>query len=497
MADGQGGDAWVDGFASAALAGLTPAPIVLDNSASDTLPPETAEFLVEEEAAPAPPAFAQDPGAEHVLTPHGRAATGEVAVCTPGVIHCAEVGEEMGVPVVVAPVPGDVTVDPTTVESGGTVTISNLGDAEEVLVSGDCVEAETDETANVTEDGTLEVTITAAEGTCTLTVTVDGEAVDFELTVTAPPGDAGVITACTATDFTFSTDTESMTITPGADDTFTIDGAPATGAAFAAACSVGDEVVVTENADGTLTIDLTQVDQGDINTGTIGNIDITVDMFDVIDPVTGAVIRADLLYAPAGGALYTTDGAPATLAAFEADLNEGDTITVTPAQGTTPATIALTNQTTTGEVSVFDNVLFFGVEINDALGDNPAEGPAGLVGGDTRYPYNVPPATYSLGGTTVPFALFNDALSVGDTLSVSRNDGAWVFALTDAAPPVNAGDLTEPVLSGCRRRRRRRRDQPRGQHGWWWAALLQRWRRVRGERRARHRGRVRGCALAR
>ena len=197
VADGQGGDAWVDGFAAAALAGLTPAPIVLDNSASDTLPPETTDFLVEATACPAAPAFAQDPGAEHVLTPHGCTATGEVAVCTPGVIHCPEVGEEMGVPVVVAPVPGDVTVDPTTVESGGTVTISNLGDAEEVLVSGDCVEAETDETANVTEDGTLEVTITAAEGTCTLTVTVDGEAVDFELTVTAPPGDAGVITACT------------------------------------------------------------------------------------------------------------------------------------------------------------------------------------------------------------------------------------------------------------------------------------------------------------
>ena len=52
VADGQGGDAWVDGFASAALAGLTPAPIVLDNSASDTLPPETAEFLVEERPRP-------------------------------------------------------------------------------------------------------------------------------------------------------------------------------------------------------------------------------------------------------------------------------------------------------------------------------------------------------------------------------------------------------------------------------------------------------------
>ena len=142
------------------------------------------------------------------------------------------------------------------------MTISDLGDAEEVLVRGDCVEAETDETANVTEEGRWRSPSRLPRARCTLTVTVDGEAIDFELTVTAPPGDAGVITDCTAPDFTFSTETESMKVTSAAGDTFTIDGAPATGPAFAAACSVGDEVVVTENADGTRTIALTQVDPG-------------------------------------------------------------------------------------------------------------------------------------------------------------------------------------------------------------------------------------------
>ena len=52
--------------------------------------------------------------------------------------------------------------------------------------------------------------------------------------------------------------------------------------------------------------------------------------------MTGAAIRTDLDYTPAAGALYTTDGVAATLAQFEADLHEGDTITVTPAAGATP-----------------------------------------------------------------------------------------------------------------------------------------------------------------
>ncbi len=447
VADGEGGDAWVDGFAGAALSGLTPGPIVLDDSAEDSLPPETAEFLVPFEADAPPAGFAQDPGAEFELNDHSN----DHVVCLPGANDCALVGEEVELPVDVEGPPSGVTFDPTTLEAGGevTITIPGLAEGDVITVTGCGFEEgdfeQTVAAGDIDEDGNVVVAVavpapgTDAEETCTLTVSVNGEAVESqEITVTLPPANQGVITLCRPEGdrFLFSNATESVIVNYLAADTFTIDGHPATLGAFeapASGCSPGDQVVVTVNADGTQTIALTNVDPESINSGTIGNIDIANNEFDIIDPVTGSELRVDVDYT---GAVYTTDGAPVTESGFEADLHEGDTIVITPAAGATPATFALTNQTTTGVASGG----FFAGEVEIGwLGDDPAS-----AANDFGYPYAGPePTTYSVDGTAADLAAFEAALTIGDTLSVSRNDGAWVFALTNVAHLPRSGDLTD------------------------------------------------------
>lgn len=388
LTDGAAADAWGDAFSAAAFAGLHDAPLVLANSNVAELPAVTAAFLEGTESADDTTRQGDLPPAEST---HNELDADVGLVCGPSVPD----GED----------------DIQTRQPGQP---ADEGDQ--------CGEAAELRGLNLR--------------------------VGFPPDEEPPPtDDSGTVIDCTGDTVTFSVEGQKETVTveyDTDDDTFLVDGDEATVGAFDAACSVGDQITVTEDEDGNLTLELTNVDPADINEGMVGNVDTSNDTFDIIDPNTGTILRPNVSYA--GNALFTADGDNTTLAGFEGDISEGDTIVLTEGEtGADPDTFALTNGAVEGTVSDSGPGLVLGTceyQIADPLGDDPATGL-----NDTHF---VADATDDLtvDGDDATLAEFCADLTDGDEATYSRAGGVETHALTNAAPTPTAGDSTEASNTG-------------------------------------------------
>jgi len=275
--------------------------------------------------------------------------------------------------------------------------------------------------------------------------------------VFAPPSDAGVIVVdCDGTDFTFVPDggDEPVEVEYDEDDSFFVDGNPATIGAFNTACSVGDRVEVADNGDGTLTISLTNQDPPD--EGTIGNLETDdaggfANTYAVIDPVTGIQLSGFINYVDTCD-FYEVDGALATLATFEADLNEGDALAREDA-GAGNETCSLTNNTVSGTVDDLSTdatpaaAFRLGV-FGDSFDDlTQSTGTVGTLDGhflaDPGYDQE-----YMVDGEEATLTEFVAAISEGDSGTYERLGGIELFTLVNAAPSTVSGTATEEIVTG-------------------------------------------------
>jgi hypothetical protein len=294
------------------------------------------------------------------------------------------------------------------------------------------------------------VTITDASG---ITDASSGEAwnpdndgsADVQFTFPAAQGQTGTVTFVdTATDtyrFVPNGGNAEVTVTYKAGDTFKDDGTTATFAKFETDLSVGDTIHFIDDTTATNkdTHELTNHTPASITSGTVGNVDTAANTFFIIDPVSGAVLSDSKAY---DAQLYLVDGVSATQAAFEAAINEGDTVVITaPVAPATATTFALTNKSVSGTVTSVAHVAHT-VAIGN-LGDDPT-GPQ-----DIRYDYSLAGSTYTIGGTTATLAEFDTALTTGDMLTYARTAGVQTFALTNTAPASQSGTVTETHSPGA------------------------------------------------
>ena len=259
--------------------------------------------------------------------------------------------------------------------------------------------------------------------------------------IPAPDGETGTITAVDPDADTYSFVAEgadaTTTVEYDADDSFTIDGDPATMAAFEASLDVGDQVTFIDD-ESDVDADqhaLVNNDPSTVSSGTVGNVDTGAGTFVIIDPVSGVTLSDVKTYT---GALYEVDGAAATVASFEADINEGDTVVIeTDDEGN--QTFQLTNAAVTGTVTSVDADADL-VTI-EALGDDP------VTAQDDAYNYVTGATTnvYTVDGEVVDLTEFELSLSEGDELSYERQDDTQTFDLTNVAPPAQEGTATESI----------------------------------------------------
>lgn len=257
---------------------------------------------------------------------------------------------------------------------------------------------------------------------------------------------SGVVTSTDKANnrYTFSDEANGQSVTVGysGDGCCTVDGSSATLAAFEANLSVGDFITFFEDVSEGGTADehaLENRDPSDYTSGMVGDVDTVANTLHIIDPTTGVVLSDTKAYA---GEAYTIDGVSASLASFENDLNEGDTIDITESAGT--MTFALVNAVVNGAVGNIDKDAD---EITiKGLGDDP-RGPQ-----QDRYDYVSGASTnkYTISGVTATLAQFESALSLGDTIAYSREADEQTFTLTDQLPQglLADGDGQEPDPDG-------------------------------------------------
>lgn len=433
-------DAWASGFAAAATSALEDYPIVLANG--DDLPPETEAYATGTTTA----SFAQaNPDSNVVCGPR----TSEEA--------CLEFAALVGTV--------DLTVDSTSLAAGDDLTGSvNVSDDDfDVTVSG-C--GFTDEPVTINEDGTF--TIPDFPGTadddgdddtddttCVLTFTFTNEDGDTftrtaTITITTAPvtDNSGVIVAfdIVANTYTFVADDGSgeQTVTyDEADDTFTVDGTPATPGAFEAALSAGDRITVTDNDDDSATHAL--VNAAPAEEGVIGNVDTGLNTFDIIEPVSGAAIGGPIDYTTGTDCdLYEVDGTAAQLATFENAINEGDTFE-TSQDAALVDTCSLTNAVVAGDatrgavaagVTTQFQVDNLGDDFSGAQDDFFVADAAAVTAGDQ---------TISIDGTPATYLEFEAELSDGDQITYARNNGIEAITLVNAAPNTVSGQAVDDL----------------------------------------------------
>lgn len=250
-----------------------------------------------------------------------------------------------------------------------------------------------------------------------------------------------------------------VTWAPG--DAFKVGGAEATIGAFEAALTVADTVVHTPaTATAPARHELTNVVETDLVSGTVGNVDLARRQLDLVHPGTGHALRRNVQWGTAN--TYVIDGASAaaTQAAFEADVSEGDAITMALAGGGTR--LSLTNKTVSGRAAAIAADGPPAGLVNPAVrfraggfGDDPASGedsPDGVAGSDSAFVANGGPTatdTYTVDGAaqTGPNAqsAFAGALTAGDTVTYGRKGGVESFALVNAKPPLVTGVAAAPL----------------------------------------------------
>ena len=230
-------------------------------------------------------------------------------------------------------------------------------------------------------------------------------------------------------------------------DTFVVDGAAATVGGFESAITPADRVRHVPATDAAAARhELTNVAASSITSGTIGNVDLANGELDFVNRVNGDAIRSDV---PFSGVTWSVDGEAGNQAAFEAAVNEGDTLTITGSGAT--ARFALTNGSVAGAVTDIAPGPLPVLPVTqlkvDALGDDPADD-----ANDDRYQADGDPTatdTYSVDGLTdSTYDDFAAALTDGDVVTYTRAAGVEHFALVNRAPRLIEGgavDGTDPT----------------------------------------------------
>lgn len=251
-------------------------------------------------------------------------------------------------------------------------------------------------------------------------------------------GTGQVVTVNNGTDqyqFVQASNNAVISVTHDAQDTFRVDGAAVNQAVFEGAITPGDQITFTDDATAT-DADVHDLTNVTLTSGMVGNVNIAANTFDIINPVTGDDV---------GGWTWNdaSDTFGGTLQAFENSISEGDTINVTVANGD-PTAFALTNAAVSGAVTAVSadavdadiEIGVFGDEAENA--QNVSFKAAAAAGAGEDYIVD--------GNAAATYEQFRTALSVGDTLSVTRTDVGGVavetFTLTNVAPAPITGQVT-------------------------------------------------------
>jgi hypothetical protein len=246
-----------------------------------------------------------------------------------------------------------------------------------------------------------------------------------------------------------------VTKTTKSTDTFYVDGALANQAIFLSNYTVGDLVAVSTGM-----YKLTNKTDADYTSGVIDNVDTTANTFDIVEPISGAVL-ASYDYAATAYILYTADGASVSIAGFELDIQAGDMVSVT-GKGDTAAhirTFALTNMTVSGSLSgvVAGTSISIG-GYSDAFpvadGDSlTVDGDAVTTAADFTADATVgDAATYALKGGKVTATLTNKPYSAKSGIALVKYDDNTTVTLdddtftmdssgTDVVVPFGAADI--------------------------------------------------------
>lgn len=230
-------------------------------------------------------------------------------------------------------------------------------------------------------------------------------------------------------------------------DTFVVDGSPATVGGFEGAVTPGDQIThVPAEGSSAGRHELTNVAATSIVKGTVGNVDVADKQLDFVHPVNGDAVRSNMSWA---SVLYEVDGAAATQANFEADVNEGDLLEITGTGGQT--TWELTNADVVGSANsivpggtpVARNVKF---KIG-ALGDIAAAGSDGgtdPAGNDDAYQAEGAD-TFTVEGAESDFAAFSGQLTPGDAVTYRREASVEHFELVNRAPSLIIGQAVDDL----------------------------------------------------
>ena len=423
LVEGQGADAWAAGFAAAAYSAANDAPIVLANG--DNLPPETEAFLSGTRS------FAVDEDD----------VDGVVLVCASDPDACAEATAELGLP-------SDATITITTtgeVDPGGIVegTFDDDGQGADLEVQGCGNPAGTD--VGVAPNDSFQVAVSASQATdCSLAFeitfpngTIQTET--FAVNVDEPGGSgtqSGVIIAVNDGANTYSFVTSGgATVNVSYDDAdvFQIGGATSSVTAWENVSAVGNTVSFSDDTsnDDLDVHNLTDTDP--VDSGTLANIDISSDSFDIIEPNTGTVLNTIGDYS---GETYRIGSTSVAEAAFEADLNEGDTIVINDLGGANER-YDLTNRSVSG---MAENVVSAGGTVTfdiGGLGNDPTD--------NTPSNAFVAEAGDTFTGAASTVYEFGAGIDAGDVVTVTRVGGVETFRLDNGAPPTVTGTATEAI----------------------------------------------------
>lgn len=268
-------------------------------------------------------------------------------------------------------------------------------------------------------------------------------------------GDMGTVTSTASNPVLFDTDageslSADLTADTDATDTFFIDGAPATEAAFIAATSPGDTIIL-QDTDGDGNYDIHELTNNPVpQSGLVGAVGVDDNTLSIIT-AAGSVLETHTF-----GDLddtYTVDGTAVSQAAFEAAVSLGDTVQTTdadtPADGD-PETYALTNGSWDGVVGNITETA--GVEVTfdaDGVGDDPDLGADDTLFSVTQAEVTAGTQVLTIDGAAATYAQFETALTDGDTVVYSRTGGVETFALTNVEFSASfSGTTDENTNSG-------------------------------------------------
>lgn len=271
-----------------------------------------------------------------------------------------------------------------------------------------------------------------------------------------PIGDAdnaGQVVSCgddDGFDYTFVSETGEVVAVDAdsTNDQFFVDGVQVSSTVFAAQCNPGDQVTFTDDTSATDADRHELVNVDEVNEGMVGNVDLDDEDFQIINEVTGTQVNDEDIQYSVGTATFSVDGANVSEDTFEDDLSEGDFVEVTRDTNGNVTNVALTNGSLTGTATdVANNVTAATFMLDDAFGDDPRNDSNFQ---DTHFiAHSNSTQDFVVDGDPATLAEFMAALSNGDTVTYSREDGVETFVLENEAPPAITGQATDNFDTGA------------------------------------------------